>query len=376
MRLKKSLFSALLALSTLGAVHASEVTIGLVADVSGPNAALTKEGNIVINGYIEMVNAKGGVNGNTLKVALKDDQYDPTKTPALAAEAITKDRAVALLNVLGTANTIALMKTGVLNKLGVPLVGVFSGADVVRGPGSEMIFHTRASYTDEIMKIARLSSTLGLKRIAVLYQDDGFGASINQAVAKAAEQYQFEVINKTPYKPGETDFSQHARKIIDSKPQAIYLMGLPEAVIRFMKAYDAPQGASQIYTLSFVPAKVLAGAAGDKRVRGVGISQVVPNPNSTVLPLAKDFQTFLKSPYAKGVQSNPLNFEIYLNTRLLVEAIRMAGPQPTPDKVTKALTSMNGYMLAGYPISFGETNRRGSHYLDIGVVGVNGRLSY
>lgn len=368
--------AALAAFSAITLAHAAEVRIGSVFGLTGPTASTAAEGMAIANGYLEMINAKGGVNGNTLKLAVRDDQYDPRKTPALVEELISKENIVALVNGLGTANTAALMKSGVLAQHRVPLVGVFSGSDVIRGPGSEQIFHTRASYTDEVMKISRLASTLGLKRVAVLFQEDGFGASINQAIAKASETYGFEVVQKVPYKPGETDFTSHARQVVDARPQAIFLMGVPEAVSRFMKVYDKSKTMAQVYALSFVPAKQLADFAGEQRVRGVGISQVVPNPASTTLPLAKEFQNFLKSPYGKGISSNPLNFEVFLNLRLAVEAIRMAGSRPTPEKVIHALTSMNSFMLAGYPINFSESNRRGAHYLDIAVVGANGRLSY
>ncbi|GAB3545037.1 ABC transporter substrate-binding protein [Noviherbaspirillum agri] len=375
MFLKKVLCVALAA-SALTLAHAGEVAIGSVLGLTGPVASTAGDGMKISEGYISMINDKGGINGNKLKLVMRDDHYEPAKTAALVEEVIVKENVVALVNGLGTANTGALMKTGVLNRYKVPLVGVFSGADVIRGPGSEQIFHTRASYTDEVMKIVRLTSTIGLKRIAVLYQDDPFGAGIIQGLTKAADHFKFELINKTAYKTGETDFTSHVKAIRDSKPQAIFLMGVPEAVFRFMKEYDAPTGAAQIYTLSYVPAQTLAAIAGEKRVRGLGISQVVPNPNSTTLPLAKDFQNFLKSPYGKGVASNTLNFEVYLNIRLAVEAVKMAGPKPTPEKVTQALMSMEDFKLGGYPISFGPTNRRGSNFLDIGVIGANARLYY
>jgi ABC-type branched-subunit amino acid transport system substrate-binding protein len=153
-------------------------------------------------------------------------------------------------------------------------------------------------------------------------------------------------------------------------------MGVPEAVYRFVKAYDAPAGSSQMYALSFVTPKGLADFSGEDRIRGIGISQVVPNPNSTVLPLTKEFQAFMQTAYAQSVTPSPLTFEAYMNIRLVVEALRMAGPRPTGEKVTQSLTSMHNYRLAGYPIDFTETNRRGSAYLDIAVVGRNARLSY
>lgn len=368
--------AALLACTVLDFASAGEVKIGVVTGITGPIAHTTAESLNITRGYLAMINAQGGINGNTLKLVARDDQYDPAKTGVLVEEAITQDNVVVILSSAGTANTAAILKTGILAKSKVPMVGVFSGAEILRGPGTEQIFHTRASYNDEVMKISRLVSTLGLKRVAVLYQDDGFGAGINESIAKAAQEFKFEVILKAPYKSGDTDFSGQARKIIDAHPQAIFLMGVPDAVNRFMKAYDAPVGSSQIYTLSYVSPKTLADFAGEARVRGIGISQVVPNPSSTVLPLAKEFQAFLKTPYPQGVKSSPLTFEMYMNLRLVIEAIRMAGPRPTGELVTQSLKTMHNYRLAGYPIDFTETNRRGSNYLDIAVVGQNGRLSY
>lgn len=375
MELKKvvAAFSAWLA---IGFANAEEVKIGCVSGITGPIALTTADILKVTSGYLDMINAKGGINGNQLTLVMRDDGYDPKKTVGEVEDIFAKEHVVALVNGAGTANTATLVKTGTLSKHKLPLVGVYSGSEAIRGPGSEQIFHTRASYNDEIMKISRLISTIGHKRVALLYQDDGFGAGIVDSVSKAAQEYKFEVILKVPYKPGEHDFASQSKQLIASHPQAILLMGVPEAVYRFMKTYDAPVGAAQIYALSFVSAKGLAEFAGEEKIRGIGISQVVPNPNSVALPLSKDFQAFLQTPFAKGATSSPLTFEGYLNIRLTVEAIKMAGPHPTPEKVTQSLSAMRDYRLGGFPINFTESNRRGSSYLDIAVVGRNARLSY
>lgn len=372
----KNIVAAFAAWLAIGFSHAEEIRIGCVSGLTGPLALTTADALKVTSGYIDFVNSQGGINGNQLKFVVRDDGYDPKRTPGMVDDIIAKDHVVALVNGAGTANTAALLKTGILNKHKIPLVGVFSGSEVIRGAGSEQVFHTRASYHDEIMKIARHVSTIGLKRVAVLYQDDGFGADVLASVAKASQEYKFDVVLKSPYKFGEQNFTMQAKQMIDTHPQAILLMGVPEAVYRFMKVFDAPLGFAQIYALSFVSAKGLAEFAGEDKIRGIGISQVVPNPNSTVVGLARDFKTFMQTPYAKGVVASPFTFEAYLNIRLVVEAIRMAGAHPTPEKVTHSLTAMHDYRLAGYPIDFTESNRRGSSYLDIAVVGLNARLSY
>ena len=372
----KKLIVALVGLTCTAAVLADDVKIGIVSGFTGPLAKTTMEGVNMARGYISMVNDQGGINGNKIVLATRDDGYDPKKTPALVEDIITQDNVVMLVSSAGTANTVAMIKTGALAKHNVPLLGVFSGSDAIRGPGSENIFHTRASYNDEIMKIASVVSTLGLKKVAVLYQDDGFGAGVNDSITKAAAEYKFDPFLRVPYKPGETNFAAQAKQIIDAQPQAIFLMAVPDAAVHFMKAYDAPRGTSQIYTLSFVSSKDLFDAAGDARARGIAISQVVPNPNAVALPLARDYQAFLKTPYAQGAKSSPVNFEFYMNVRLAMAAIKMAGPKPTPDKVTAALKSMHDYKLGGYTIDFSDTKRRGSSFLDIAVVGYGGRLSF
>jgi ABC-type branched-subunit amino acid transport system substrate-binding protein len=221
-----------------------------------------------------------------------------------------------------------------------------------------------------------VASTLGVKNIAVLFQEDGFGASIMKSVNQAMQENQFKMVAEAPYKPGETDFSAQAKKIIAAQPQAIFLMGVPDAVANFMKVYDAPVGAAQIYTLSFVTPDHLQAAAGEARIRGIGITQVVPNANSAVLQISKDFQAFLKSPGGQGVEPNPLTFESFVNLKLVLEAIRLAGPNPTAASVAQSLKSMRNFQLGGLPIDFSETNRSGSSFLDIAVVGRNGRLYY
>jgi branched-chain amino acid transport system substrate-binding protein len=355
---------------------AKDVKIGMVTGITGPIAETAQEIVQVTRGYLDLINSQGGVNGNRLVLVPKDDQYNSTKTVPLVEEAVTGDGVVAIVNSAGTAQTFGLIKSRVLNKYRVPLVGVYSGADVLRGAGSEEIFHTRPTYGEEVMKIARLASTLGMKRVAVLYQDDAFGQGILQSVAAAEKAFNIEVILKTPYKPGTKDFSEQAKAITAAQSQAVFLMGVPDSAYQFMKVYDAPAGAAQLYALSFVTPKLLAAAAGEAKIRGIGISQVVPNPNGTAMPLIKDFQALVNSPFGKGITPSPVALEGYLNIRLVVEAIKRVGANPTGEKVMLSLASMRDFRLGGFPIDFSDVKRNGSGYLDIAVVGRDARLLY
>src|ERR1039457_6154386 len=57
-----------------------------------------------------------------------------------------------------------------------PLIGIFSGAMLLREPVQRYVLNVRASYDDETEELVKyLGDKLGNRKIAVLYQNDSFG---------------------------------------------------------------------------------------------------------------------------------------------------------------------------------------------------------
>ena len=52
---------------------------------------------------------------------------------------------------------------------------MFTGAMALRQPFNRLAFHLRASYNDETALIVKQLTNLGLKKIAVFYQNDAYG---------------------------------------------------------------------------------------------------------------------------------------------------------------------------------------------------------
>ena len=66
----------------------------------------------------------------------------------------------------------------------------------------------------------------------------------------------------------------------------------------------------------------------------------------------------------------------YVNARVTGEAIRRAGPNPTPDKVADALRQLR-VDLGGYVVDFPAYGKNvGAEFVDIGVVDSRGKLMY
>ena len=102
-----------------------------------------------------------------MRLVEEDDKYSPQETMRLLRHVAQRDQPIAFINLLGSANVTALLKDQTLEQLKIPAVGITPGADVLRTPGSNWMFHVHASDNAQLKRILGQLNTMGLKRIAV-----------------------------------------------------------------------------------------------------------------------------------------------------------------------------------------------------------------
>ncbi|MFD2273778.1 ABC transporter substrate-binding protein [Undibacterium arcticum] len=101
---------------------------------------------------------------------------------------LDKDNAVALFGYAGTGNIGQLLQDGVLAKANVALIAPYTGSETLRSPFNPYIFHLRAGYADETRVMVDYFVNNGMKRIAVMYQDDAFGKAGLAGIEVALKQ--------------------------------------------------------------------------------------------------------------------------------------------------------------------------------------------
>jgi ABC-type branched-subunit amino acid transport system substrate-binding protein len=193
---RRRLFLRLCAAAVAGPLHrwaraasvdTGHIRLGMSAPFSGPNGAYGAQMRHGILACLNAVNKEGGIGGRKLELVSLDDGYEPPAAVANTKRLIEQEHVFALLGFYGTASTTAVMP--VLDQTGVPLVGTISGTESLRKPEQRHIFHLRASYGDETAAIVKNLVTVGMTRVAVLYQDDGFGkAGLDGVTAACGRQ--------------------------------------------------------------------------------------------------------------------------------------------------------------------------------------------
>lgn len=356
----------------VGVTDAS-ILIGMTGPVSGPNGAYGTDMKDVISAYFKQVNDGGGVNGRKLELAHMDDGYETDRTVANTKALINDKKVFAMVASYGSSPTTAAMND-VFGPAKVPLIGTISGADSLRQspkdkPNNRYMFNVRASYANETEAIVNQLVGLGLKNIAVFYQNDGFGKSGLDGVVASLKKHNLAPIAVATVERNSLDIAQSVQTIIKSNAQAVVMVTLYKPTAEFARQMRKANQHSQLMTLSPVGADLLVQELGDD-ARGIGISQVMPYPWNDTVPMVREYQKII------GKQGKPSYYgiEAYAMAKLMVEAIRLSGKDLTREKLVHTLEGMQNYDLGGYRVSYSASDRLGSRFVDLTVIGNGGRV--
>jgi branched-chain amino acid transport system substrate-binding protein len=350
------------------------LVVAHVGPFTGPLAVNGLANHEGAKACVEEANVAGGVRGQTLRLVREDDEYKPESTVRLVRLVAQRDKPVAFLNLLGSANVGALLKDNTFEEIRIPAVGVTPGADVLRRPGSAWMFHVHASDSAQIKRILGHLSTIGLRRVAVAYQDIPFGHGGMKIVDENAPAAKLEVVGRVPVPSATEDFKAVVAELRKSNAQAYVMILVPNSGAAFVAHMRTAGDATPIYGMSYVPVKAIVQKAGANASLGIGLAQVTPNTFSTTTALVRQMNAAMGKYATAGTEPSQLHLIGYLSCRVLLEGLRLAGPGATPEKLKAALQRVRTD-LGGYHVDFAGANE-GSRFVDIGVVTRDGRLLY
>ena len=152
----------------------AEIKIGQTMPYSGPASAYGVIGRTEA-AYFKMINDQGGINGRKINLISLDDAYSPPKTVEQVRRLVEDEKVAFCFQTLGTAPNLAIRQY--LNDNKVPQLFVSTGAAVFADPQH---FPWTIGYNPNYQTEAHIYGKNILKtkpdgKIAVLYQNDGFG---------------------------------------------------------------------------------------------------------------------------------------------------------------------------------------------------------
>lgn len=360
-----------------GAAHAEpgvfddRIVFGQSAAFGGPAAALglgMREG--ILAAFSE-ANAAGGVNDRKLELISYDDGYEPEKAIANSERLIDKDGVFALVGEVGTPTSNATQP--IATQAGVPFIGPLTGAAFLRNPALGNVINIRGSYDQETETwIEHLTTDLRISRIAILYQDDTFGRAGLTGVTKAMEKRGMKLVAEATYERNTTAVKMALLEIRKADPQAVVMIGTYKPCAVFIKLAHWLKLNPVFVNISFVDANALAKELGQDG-KGVVVTQVVPYPGDTGLPLVARYQKALK-------KANPdakigfVSLEGYMVGRLVVEALAKVKGPVTRQGLLSTVKQVGTFDLDGITLSYGPDDNQGMHRVFLTVIQADGSI--
>ena len=318
----------------------------------------------------DAVNAQGGVHGRRIELLAKDDGYVVQRALQNVQGFLEDPALFGLFSCMGTPIIEGMLP--LIRHTDVPCFSPLTGASSARPSDMRNVLNLRASYPEEAERLVEHLATIGLKRIAVAYQSNSFGQEVLQSAEKAIRRHQLSLAASASIQNDASDASTAAKTISASAPDAVLLGLAGKPTVGFVKAIRAERKGLPLYALSVMGSAATLSALGDDGV-GIAVSQVVPLPSRSVVPVVRDF---LKAWHAApgAIEPSHLALEGYINARVFVETLRRAGRNLTRKSFIDAAWNIKRLDLGGFQLNFIAPGRNASRFVELTMIGRGGRF--
>jgi branched-chain amino acid transport system substrate-binding protein len=355
--------------NTAHAQSEAKIVLGQSAPFTGAAAQLGIQFNAGAKVYFDQVNARGGINRRPIELVALDDGYEPDRCAENTRKLIAQD-VFALFGYIGTPTSLAALP--IATKERVPFVAPFTGAMSLREPLNKIAFHLRASYDDETGLIVKQLSNLGLKKIAVFYQNDAYGKAGLSGVVKALAKEGLQPVALATVERNSVDVDAAVKTLVAAAPDAIVQVSAYKSCAAFIRSARKAMFGGTFFNVSFVGTQALADELG-KEGAGVVVSQVVPLPTSLASPIGREFSESVKS-YGKGAATNYSSLEGYLAARMMVDGLRNSAAKNSREALISGLESIGNQSYGGFSITLSPSDHVASSFVQLSMLTGDGRV--
>jgi branched-chain amino acid transport system substrate-binding protein len=309
--------SALVA-AALPAAAQSTVKVGLIAPMTGPQAA---SGRQMVAGAKLYMSLKGNKVGNrTIELVVRDDTGVADVTRRVAQEMIVNDK-VSVLSGFGLT-PLAMAIGPVITQSKVPAVIMVAGTASIVGTSP---YFSRASFTlpQNTMPVAEWAAKNGIKNVVSLVSDYGPGLDAQNAFKAKFEASGGKVVEQLKMPLESPEFAPYLQRAKDLKPDAVFL---------FVPAPQAGALMKQVVDRGLTQAGIKVIGTGDVtdddqlNAMGDGVLGMITSYNYSAAHESPENTAFVEA-FKKAndkMRPNVIGLSGYDGMHLIYEAIRKA----------------------------------------------------
>lgn len=353
-----SLVLAFVCLSILpGTGNTTEIKIGAILAQTGPAAFLGGPEEKSLRMLVDSINTKGGINGHTIKLIVKDSAADPAKAISFTRQLIEEERVFAIIGPSTSGETLKIKS--ICQKSKTILISCAS-AELIVNPVLPYIFKTAPSDSYAARKIFMTMNDMNISKIAVVTGNTGFGKAGKGQLKKLAPEYGITIVEAETYDKRATDLTALVTKI-KSNPEIQAVLNWSIVPAQSIIAKNIRQSGWDI------PLFQSHGFANIKYVQAAGAAaEGIIFPASTVIAAKKlapgpvrDFLIAYKTAYESkyGEDISTFGGHSYDAMLILAKAIEVSGSDSS--KARAAIEGIKGFTGTAGEFNFSKTDHNG-----------------
>lgn len=340
-------------------VSKSEIVLGSIQDLSGPIAAFGKQARNGMQLRVDEINEQGGINGRKLKLLVEDSAYDPKRAVLAAQKLVNQDKIFLMAGHVGTAHNNAAMpvqfEKNVINFLPI------TPSSMMYEPFHRLKYSFAVTYEQQVLAgLPKLVKEKNAKRVCTLYQDDEFGLEVQKGAEAAMKGLGMDLVEKTSYKRGATDFSSQVARMKAANCDLVVLATIIRETIGAI-GESRKTGFNPTFFAVNTAYSELIHKLGGPAMNGLYSTMTVQHP---YLDEASPQIRFWANKYKTRFNEDPGTLSVYgyQIIDMFALAASKAGNNLTTDSFIKAMDSLKTTpdMFGSPEFSFGPQKRLGS----------------
>ncbi len=324
----------------------ADITIGLIAPLTGPVAAYGEQVKNGAQAAVDAINKNGGVLGEKLVLKLADDAGDP-KQGVSAANLLVGDKVKFVVGPVTSG--VAMATSDALAESGVLMVTPTATSPALTSRGLTNVFRT-CGRDDQQAEVAAayVLKTLKDKKIAIVHDKGTYGKGLADNFQKGINAGGLKEVAYLSLTPGEKDLSAVITRLKSAGAEVIYFGGYhPEGGLLSRQLADANVKATIIGGEGLSNTE-FAAIGGDHATGTLftNATDALKNPDSAQAVAA------LKE---KGIPPEAFTLNAYAAVEVLKAGIEKVGKATDASGTAKALQSGMPIKTAIGTLTYGKT---------------------
>lgn len=341
-------------------VSKTEIVVGSIQDLSGPLAGYGKQVRLGMQLRADELNEQGGVHGRRIVLKFEDSGYDPKRAVLAAQKLVNQDKIFIMAGHIGTAQNLAAMP--VQFEKNVINFWPLTAAREMYEPFHKLKYSFAVPYYEQIrVMLPRLVKEKGAKKVCAHYQDDDFGLEVLRGAEAGLKSINMEVLEKTSFKRGATEFSSQIAKLKASGCDLVVLGTIIRETIGSI-GEARKTGFNPTFLGSSAAYTDLIHKLGGKAMDGFYATMATQHP---YLDEASQPIRFWATKYKTKFNDDPTVFSVYgyLIVDGFIQVAQKVGPNLSTDSFIKAMDGMNfpADIFGSAPANYTATKRLGSN---------------